>query len=189
MSLPPSIETKGKLRRALLNQRQEISEPQRYAWNSAIANHAESWLRAHSIQTLGVFWPIQGEPELLDLYRDLAQNGMQLALPVVAGKGRPLQFAAWQPGDPMQPDTFGVPTPAIKTIVPLPQALLIPCVGFNAQRFRLGYGGGFYDRTLDVTPRPLTLGIAYACQATEFVPNPHDIALDAIATEQRLISA
>jgi 5,10-methenyltetrahydrofolate synthetase len=64
---------------------------------------------------------------------------------------------------------------------------LIPCAGFSPQRTRLGYGGGFYDRTLAVTPRPLAIGIAYQCLAASFAADPHDIALDAIITESAFL--
>ncbi len=168
----------------LLNERHAIHESQKSEWDAAIASRVEERLRALSIGSLGVFWPIRGEPDLLALYERLAGTGMALALPVVVGKGQPLEFAAWQPGDAMIKDAFGVPTPAQKRMVSMPQALLIPCVGFNAQRFRIGYGGGFYDRTLAVPPRPVTLGIAYSCQGIEFSAGPRDIALDEIITER-----
>ena len=174
---------KGDQRRALLAARRAIAEPQRSAWNAAMAANVEQRLRAQPIETLGVFWPIQGEPNLLALYERLAAGGMRLALPLVVGKEQALQFVAWQPGNVMALDSYGIPTPVDKRVVALPQALLIPCVGFNAERFRLGYGGGFYDRTLAVSPRPLALGIAYSCQATAFTASPHDIALDEILTE------
>ena len=64
-----------------------------------------------------------------------------------------------------------------------PPALLVPCLGFNDAGFRLGYGGGYYDRTLELAPRPFTLGIAYACLAAQFASAPHDVALDRIITE------
>ncbi|MEA5097415.1 MAG: 5-formyltetrahydrofolate cyclo-ligase [Burkholderiaceae bacterium] len=184
MSLPPSMIEKSALRRMLLNARHAIGPSQKSEWDAAIAAQLEQRLQAQPVETLGVFWPIRGEPDLLALYERLAAAGIALALPVVAGKARPLEFAAWKPGDSMINDAFGVPTPAEKRLVALPQALLVPCVGFNAGNFRLGYGGGFYDRTLAVSPRPLTLGIAYSCQAIEFTPGPRDIALDHIVTER-----
>jgi len=177
---------KGALRRMLLAARRAIVEPQRSAANTTLTKNVEARLRAHAVKQIGVFWPIQGEPDLLPLYALLAQAGIALALPVVMGKEQPLAFSAWQPGDEMVSDAFGVPTPANPRFVPLPPALLIPCVGFTAERFRLGYGGGFYDRTLAVEPRPLTIGIAYACQQAAFSPGPHDVALDEIVTERPL---
>jgi 5-formyltetrahydrofolate cyclo-ligase len=74
-----------------------------------------------------------------------------------------------------------VPSPP--QVIVQPQALLIPCVGFNRQRMRLGYGGGYYDRTLAASPRPLAIGIAYRGSLATFAADPYDIALDAIITE------
>ena len=116
------------------------------------------------------------------MYADLAQEGVKLALPVVMGKGAPLGFAGWTPGDALVCDAHGVPTPVKKNLI-RPEALLIPCVGFNADNIRLGYGGGFYDRTLAVKPRPLAIGVAYASARTSFNADPHDIALDIVITE------
>ena len=83
----------------------------------------------------------------------------------------------------MVKDAMGVAVPASRRMVALPPALLVPCLGFNPDHFRLGYGGGYYDRTLEHTPRPFTLGIAYACQAAQFTGAAHDVALDRIITE------
>jgi len=77
---------------------------------------------------------------------------------------------------------MGVTVPGNVHLVERPPALLVPCLGFNADGYRLGYGGGFYDRTLEEKPRPATLGIAYACQQAPFGHAPHDVALDVIVT-------
>lgn len=183
MSLPPSPSDKNALRRSLLDIRRHIGDEDRARWNAAISERLELWLQTHPVATLGVFWPIRKEPDLLSLYERLAARGVQLSLPVVVGRDQPLRFAAWSPGDVMVKDSFGVPVPEQPVFVATPEALLIPCVGYNAGRFRLGYGGGFYDRTLTVVPRPLAIGIAYTCQQTDFGADPHDIALDVIITE------
>ena len=83
----------------------------------------------------------------------------------------------------MQRDQMGVAVPAELRFEPSAPTLLVPCLGFNADRFRLGYGGGFYDRTLAQLPRPATIGIAYGCQAAQFDSDGHDIALDQVLTE------
>ena len=127
------------------------------------------------------------EPDLRDVYAELAAQGVQLALPLVVARDAPLQFAAWTPGEPLEVDAMGVSIPAQISaqgrIMLNPEALLIPCVGFNAARVRLGYGGGYYDRTLAVAPRPLAIGIAYANGLASFDAAPHDAALDLIITE------
>ncbi|HTN67184.1 MAG TPA: 5-formyltetrahydrofolate cyclo-ligase, partial [Burkholderiaceae bacterium] len=122
------------------------------------------------------------EPDLAPAYATLAMRGVQLALPVVVARAAPLRFAHWIPGAPLVVGTFDVPVPREPTWVD-PPTLLVPCLGFNSARMRLGYGGGFYDRTLAGAPRPATIGIAYGCLQAEFEAAPHDIALDCILTE------
>lgn len=117
-----------------------------------------------------------------ELYATLSREGVKLALPVVLGKQRPLGFASWAPGDALVDDAYGVPTPVERDWM-YPEALLIPCVGFNADNIRLGYGGGLYDRTLATKPRPLAIGIAYASARASFSAGPHDVALDIIITD------
>lgn len=183
MSLPPSHVSKAPLRQALLDRRLSLSEIDRTRMDAAIASHLEHRFSTQPVATLGVFWPIRNEPDLIDLYRRLDARGVNLSLPVVTDKNAPLRFAAWTPGAPMKKDVFRVPVPEKREFVAMPEAILVPCVGFNSKRFRIGYGGGFYDRTLSVTPRPVAIGIAYSCQLVEFEPGPHDVALDVIATE------
>jgi 5-formyltetrahydrofolate cyclo-ligase len=117
-------------------------------------------------------------------YRQLHAAGIHLALPVVIDKEAPLRFVAWAPEDELIAGAYGTRVPARHDIV-LPDALLIPCVGFNTARFRVGYGGGFYDRTLAQATRPLTLGVAYEATLASFTPDAHDIALDTIITEEK----
>lgn len=175
---------KAALRRSLIALRRSIAGDLRAQHDSAIGSRITAWWRSHPVPVLGVYWPIRHEPDLHAAYAELAAAGTQLALPVVVAADAPLQFAAWTPGMPLVEDAFGVAIPA-GTLQPLqPQALLIPCVGFNATGFRLGYGGGFYDRTLEAHPRPFTLGIAYACTRADFGADAHDVALDAIVTEE-----
>jgi 5-formyltetrahydrofolate cyclo-ligase len=173
---------KTALRRALLADRQAIPPEVRRGWDVSIEAQVIAYLIDHPVRMLGVYWPIRGEPDLRPAYAKLVASGIQLALPVVIDHGLPLGFARWTPGDPLVKDALGVSIPA--TVVHVePDALLIPCVGFNAANVRLGYGGGFYDRTLAACPRPLTLGVAYRCSAAEFEGDPHDVALDLVITE------
>ena len=178
-----SIKTaKTTLRRELLANRQAIAGEVRREWNAAIGARLLAWWERHQTPSLGVYWPIRGEPDLQAAYAELSMRGVRLALPVVVENDAPLVFIEWKPGDAMSRDGFGVAIPAEGTEV-RPDALLVPCVGFNEHRFRLGYGGGFYDRTLAVAPRPLAIGISYDCGRAEFSADPHDIALDAVITE------
>ena len=175
---------KAQLRRQLLAARRALDAETRALAAIAIGLKLQRWCATHQTKQLGVYWPIAAEPDLRASFAVLQQQGVQLALPIVTGRDAPLQFARWVPGQAMRRDEFGVQVPAEPELVPLPGVLLIPCVGFNAQRFRLGYGGGFYDRTLACTPRPATLGIAYGCLQAEFTADAHDIALDQILTEK-----
>ncbi|MES2535265.1 MAG: 5-formyltetrahydrofolate cyclo-ligase [Pseudomonadota bacterium] len=174
---------KASLRRALIAARQAVSADVRAEWDADIAGRVHAWWLANPVRILGVYWPIQDEPDLRSMYAELSRKGVALALPVVTDKDAPLEFAAWSPGDALIKDAHGVPVPAETRIFMRPEALLVPCVGFNAQRFRLGYGAGYYDRTLAALPRPLTVGIAYTCALAAFDAAPHDIALDTIITE------
>jgi 5,10-methenyltetrahydrofolate synthetase len=88
----------------------------------------------------------------------------------------------------MIPDEMGVQVPAQLRFIERPPALLIPCLGFNADGYRLGYGGGYYDRTLERQPRPHTLGIAYSNQLAVFAHGPYDVPLDVIVTEASQIT-
>ena len=182
-SLSPSPENKAALRRSLRALRDSLSEGERTKFNAAIGAHIERLLVQHSVVSLGVFWPMRNEPDLVDFYAHWARRGMNLSLPVVIGKNAPLRFAAWTPGDILIQDRFGVSVPQNRVFVPLPDVLLVPCVGFDAACYRIGYGGGFYDRTLAVTPKPLAVGVAYACQQATFDICAHDIGLDTIVTE------
>lgn len=159
-----------------------MSAEVRQTLDCRIAERLEAWCIEHPVKTLGVYWPIRGEPDLRHVYEKLCQRGMALALPVVTSKDAPLRFVAWAPGDAMRKDRYGIAIPASDTAV-RPDAVLVPCVGFNAQRFRLGYGGGFYDRTLAQVPRPVAVGIAYASSLSAFEADAFDIALDRVITE------
>ena len=180
------MEGKKQLRAALLSARQAMSTAQRARADATIAARILQWWRAGSLPVLGIYSAIRGEPDLGALYEALHADGAVLALPAVTDAAQALRFLRWAPGDTTVMDRFGVAVPARQEIVE-PDALLIPCVGFNAACMRLGYGGGFYDRTLERRPRPATLGVAYDCGEASFETEAHDIALDAIVTENRII--
>jgi 5-formyltetrahydrofolate cyclo-ligase len=180
-ALPAS--EKAMLRSALLAARRALDPAMRRAWDEAICAGVLTWWRGAGAPALGVYWPLRGEPELHAAYAALAQQGAALALPVVLQADAPLAFTAWTPGEAMVKDAMGVAVPAALRLVERPPALLVPCLGFNAAGYRLGYGGGYYDRTLAAAPRPFTVGVAYSCLAAQFASAPHDVALDLILTE------
>ena len=180
---PIAPQEKAGLRKALLTARRALPDATRAQWDAAIAQRLLDWCADENIGELGVYWPLHGEPDLHGAYAQLAARGVALCLPVVLEKHAPLAFSHWTPGEAMVKDGMGVAVPAQLRLRPAPAALLVPCLGFNQERFRLGYGGGYYDRTLAQTPRPRTLGIAYACLAASFPNGEYDIALDHIVTE------
>lgn len=177
-------QSRSHLRKTLLALRCNTDALQRQQWDAAIGRHLLAWCRQHRPASLGVFWPIQAEPDLRSSYPLLQQMGIQLALPLVLGKAQPLLFLAWQPGDAMERDHHGIPVPAQRDAILQPDAVLIPCLGFNSDQFRMGYGGGYYDRTLASLARPFAIGIAYHQAQTEFTAESHDVAMDAIITEK-----
>lgn len=183
----PVAQSRAQLRKDLIAKRRAIPAAQKNEWDSAIAQNVLQHLKNHPCQILGVFWPIQAEPDIQLAYLALHKIGVQLALPVVQVAHAPLQFFAWAPGDTMDTDRYGIPIPQATKIQLQPDCLLIPCVGFNEEHFRLGYGGGFYDRTLaqlhTMQNKVRSIGIAYADCQVEFKADPHDVAMDFILTE------
>ena len=185
-ALQATEENKAALRRALASARRAIDPAQKALWDAAIARRVLAWWRSQALSpaaTLGVYWPLRGEPELSTAYAELAASGVRLVLPVVLARHTALGFAHWTPGEEMVKDAMGVAVPAQVRAAARPDALLVPCLGFNALGCRLGYGGGYYDRTLEALPRPATAGVAYSLQLARFEVAPHDVALDTILTE------
>lgn len=183
-----AAQDKAVLRTALLHVRRTMMPADRAAADRAIVDGAMQWWRQERPAVLGVYAAIRGEPDLSALYEQLHACGAQLALPVVNQTHQPLRFVRWTPGEAMHKDACGVPMP-LQQEPAAPTALLVPCVGFNAACIRLGYGGGYYDRTLAQLPRPATLGISYDAGEAQFDAQPHDIALDRVLTESRLLVA
>jgi 5-formyltetrahydrofolate cyclo-ligase len=144
------------------------------------------WLISRPEQTIGAYWPIKGEFDALPaLYRwSEAGQGRRIGLPVINRDTKQLTFHVWYPGCPMEEDAYGIPKPK-DTEAFHPQLLLVPCVGYGPGGTRLGYGGGFYDRTLAaLQPRPATAGLGYGHGYVPWLtPEPHDIPLDALLTE------
>ncbi|MEO0913323.1 MAG: 5-formyltetrahydrofolate cyclo-ligase [Pseudomonadota bacterium] len=152
---------------------------------------AQNRLHAHltalaCIDVISGYMPIRTEIDPLPVMRVLADEGYRLCVPVVEGKGRPLRFRAWSPDTEMEPGAFGALVPRAGAWLE-PDALITPLLAFDAAGYRLGYGGGFYDRTLAVLGaerRVYTVGFAYEAQRVASVPREAtDMRLDAIVTE------
>ncbi len=139
-----------------------------------------------NIATVGLFWPIKGEISLLPWGRALVESRpVTLCLPVVVEKRAPLEHWRWAPGDAMVEGVWNIPVPACRHVV-VPDLMLAPLVGFDRAKYRLGYGGGYFDRTLAALPKkPVVVGIGYALGSLETIfPQPHDIPMDVILTER-----
>lgn len=175
---------KAELRRHMHSVRRALAPETRAQWDREIGAKLVQWWRETGVGSVGVYWPLRDEPDLHACYAELAGLGVKLLLPVVLEKHAPLAFTEWSIGEPMVKDKMGVAVPAaLRLVEEYPPALVVPCLGYNLQGYRLGYGGGFYDRTLAREPRPATVGVAYRCLVAEFGSDGHDVALDRIITE------
>lgn len=133
------------------------------------------------------FWPMGDEIDVRPLLTVLAERGHALALPVTPARGRPLLFRRWRPGDTLSPGPLGTRFPATGDEV-RPDWLLVPLLAFDRAGRRLGYGGGYYDRTLAALPGAVAVGCAHAVQETPEVPaGPDDVRLALVATEAGVI--
>ncbi len=162
--------------------------PEREKRETVLVNRVARWLKTMPVSRLAFYSPIRGEPDVRPAVTAwLAQDKARtLALPVV--NGQVLEFRAWAPGTPLVPGAYGIPVPQGTPLVQ-PQVLLIPCLGVDMQRYRLGYGGGFYDRTLAALKvRPVAVGIAFDCGRLRSIgPQSHDIRLDLVITESGVL--
>ena len=137
-------------------------------------------------QAVAGFWPLPGEIDLVPLLHALHARGHAVLLPETPPRGQPLRFRNWAPGAAMVSERFGTQRPDGPLAVP--DALLVPLLAFDARCNRLGYGGGYYDRTIASLPGILTIGCAFAMQRVDDVPVlPHDVPLDAIVTEHGVL--
>jgi len=175
---------KVSLRRQL--QAERLAMPDRHERAVHLQQVLRVWLVSRHERSIGAYWPIKGEFDALPaLYRwSEAEAGRRIGLPVIDRDTKQLRFHIWYPGCPMEDDAYGIPKPK-DTEAFEPELLLVPCVGFGPRGTRLGYGGGFYDRTLAaLEPRPLTVGVGYAHGYIPWLEaEPHDVPLDAILNE------
>jgi 5-formyltetrahydrofolate cyclo-ligase len=131
------------------------------------------------------YHPIRDEADPRALMSSLAARGHPLALPVVAVAHAALLFRSWKAGDALAPNAWGIAEPLAGAAQVVPAVVLVPLLAFDASGHRLGYGGGYYDRTIAALPGVRTVGIAYAGQEVAAVPRePHDHTLDMIVTEK-----
>ncbi|MEG0820673.1 MAG: 5-formyltetrahydrofolate cyclo-ligase [Burkholderiaceae bacterium] len=170
------------VRARLIARRANLPERERAV--AGLAARVARWLAQEAPRCVGFYWPYRGEPDLRPVLAAWLAGapGRRAALPVIVDGA--MEFHAWSPAMSMVRGAYGIAVPAEACRVN-PDAVLIPCVGFDAAGYRLGYGAGWYDRTLArLTPRPRTVGVAFeACRLESIDPESHDIPLDAILTE------
>jgi 5-formyltetrahydrofolate cyclo-ligase len=176
------------MRSAALKAREAISADIRI---QAAAEMTDRFLQSIPLQKNDIvagYWPVRGEIDVLPLLRALAERGHTCVLPCVVGKERPLIFREWHADSQMIEGFFGIAHPGPLSPIVVPHVLIVPMVGFDRQKHRLGYGAGYYDRTLALLKREgkaLAVGVAYETQFLDDIPTgPHDHALDAIVTDK-----
>lgn len=175
-------------RARLAGLREGLGQAGRAQVSDRIAGHLGRVLTERSVGrgcALSGYWPIKGEPDLRPVLADLHRAGVTIALPVVETRSAPLIFRRWTPETKLVRGDWNIPIPPPEADVLQPDIALAPCLGWTDDCHRLGWGGGYFDRTLAVlTPCPLTIGIALsAARLPTIYPQPHDIPLDLILTE------
>jgi len=155
-----------------------------------LARHLADWVRSRDVRVVSGYLAIGSELDVTSALQGFARQGAEVALPVVIGAEQPLIFRRWQPGMALQAGPLGTRHPPDDSPVLVPDVLLVPMLAYDGDGYRLGWGGGFYDRTLADLRRqgPVSaVGIAYAAQRVDKVPrDDHDAGLDWIATEAGL---
>lgn len=171
-------------RARLIATRMAVPMATRRAHDAAIAARLDAEIGDVRGLTISAWWPFRAEPDLRAWMTAATARGATCALPVVVEKGAPLIFRAWAEGTPLVRGVWNIPVPADGPSI-VPDIVLAPVVGFDPSCYRLGYGGGFFDRTLAaLASRPRALGIGYALAALATIfPQPHDIAMAAVLTE------
>ena len=171
-------------RNMLLERRRALSRSERVRCSEVVTQLLLQRVPELALTSVGIYWPFKGEMDLRDLAKSLHQSGARLSLPVVVEKARPLEFWQWQPGAKLVPGTWRIPVPA-ERVPANPSILIVPLLGFDEAGFRLGYGGGYYDRTLTaMRPRARTIGAGYESgRLPTIYPQPYDIPMDVIVTE------
>lgn len=181
------IEAKKVLRKKLLEERLRLAHRQELA--ADLQQVLRIWLLGRPDTVIGAYWPIKGEFDPLPALHRWKEDGelleqpqpRRIGLPVVDREKKTMRFHAWYPGCPMEDDAYGIPKPKDTELI-APTLLFAPCIGYGPGGYRLGYGGGFYDRLLTtIKPRPFIVGLSFSAGfIDDFEPEPHDQPLDAI---------
>lgn len=177
-------------RARLIDARLAIAGKARRQLDTRIAEHLASAIGDVEGLTVSAYWPFRGEPNLRPFLKRVDARGGRCALPVVIAQRTPLVFRAWSPGDPLARGVWNIPVPREGAPLVVPDVVIAPVIGFDRACYRLGYGGGFYDRTLAALPkRPRVFGVGYALAAIPTIdPQWHDIPMDAVVTEDGVVT-
>ncbi|MBI3531392.1 MAG: 5-formyltetrahydrofolate cyclo-ligase [Hylemonella sp.] len=185
---------KKALRQQLISQR--LNLPDRLQRATLLQQVMRIWLVGRPDAVIGAYWPIKGEFDPLPALHRWKEDGelidqpqpRRIGLPVIDKVHKTLTFHAWYPGCPMEEDAYGIPKPKDTELI-VPTLLFVPCVGYGPGGYRLGYGGGFYDRTLAaLQPKPFTVGLGFTQGfLSDFEPEPHDVPLDAILNDNGVV--
>lgn len=171
-------------RKRLLDTRIALDVAKRHESANRIAVALEHTLSNLGGRTVSLYWPFRGEPDLRGFASRVIEQGGRVVLPVVIRRDWPLEFRIWSPGEPLERGMWDILVPARGPSVQ-PDIVVAPMVGFDEANYRLGYGGGFFDRTLAALPRrAFVVGVGYAASRLKTIyPQPHDVVMDAIVTD------
>ena len=177
-------------RAELIARRAAIPPAQRKTWNDRITELLIGGFASPPEAVVGFCWPYKGEFDARYAVRAWRGHGARAALPEVVANRAPLRFRLWQPGVPMRAGVYDIPVPDGTEIV-VPDIAVVPMNGFDACGYRLGYGGGFFDRTLAACERRIVaIGVAYEVLRLDTIhPQPYDIPMDFVVTEKGIYAA
>lgn len=156
---------------------------------AAAARHFFDAILLEPRDVVAAYWPIRDELDCRPVLTRLMDSGQPVCLPVVMGDEEPLELRMWEQGAPLYPSGFGTLAPPDDAPRGQPDIIIMPLLGYDRAGTRLGYGGGYYDRTLArMTKQPRLIGFAFAAQELDFIPREaHDVPLDAVVTEQGVL--
>jgi len=170
---------------ALMAARQALDAAAHRTLSRAVLERLDRDFADLAPRLVGFYWPIRRELDPLPFVRKLIEMGGAAALPMVVGKGQPLEFRRWSPGTKMAVGVYDIPYPAEGPAV-APDVLLVPLLGFDEAGYRLGYGAGYYDRTIaSFAEKPRLIGVGFELgRLATIYPQPHDIPMDVVVTER-----
>ncbi len=187
-----TVDPKTNLRTQALARRGLVTAGEAKAFAKRLAEIGAGLVAEHRASVVSGFWPIKDEVSTLPLLERLAGQGIATALPVMVGRDKPLTFRAWKPGEPLAEVQMKIMEPPPEAPEVLPDLLFVPLAAFDRKGGRLGYGAGYYDRTLAKLrglKRIVAVGVAFEVQELQDLPQePHDEPLDYVLTERILIS-